>query len=83
MLQSALEDAYALGRFGECLVLIDTCQAATLIPSVRAVIPIELQKTPPVLARILLNCRKPLPIVRFLRVAALERRAIPMDLTVL
>lgn len=42
MLQSALEDAYALGRFGECLVLIDTCQAATLIPSVRAVIPIEL-----------------------------------------
>lgn len=47
MLQSALEDAYALGRFGECLVLIDTCQAATLIPSVRAVIPIELQKPPP------------------------------------
>ena len=47
MLQSVLEDAYALGRFGECLVLIDTCQAATLIPSVRAVIPIEQQKTPP------------------------------------
>lgn len=69
MFQSALEDAYALGRFGECLVLIDTCQAATLIPSV--------------LARILLNCRKPLPIVRFLRVAALERRAIPTALTVL
>ena len=30
-LAGALRDAFALGRFAELLVLVDTCQAATLL----------------------------------------------------